>query len=199
MRKKLPKSPTEEELRLLAEESEIFFGCIGRGISIWTKMEGSLVEIASRLLGTDAFRTGLVLYSINFHTWLSVIDDLLSFVKHLTPLKADWGKIVNRLRGLNDTRVRLAHHTNLGELEYYRSEDGASILIPPGFDRRSKSRKHRPLNAHDIITFSHEVVLIEKELDAFLFKIVMTKKPKRPSRRKSPPPKTGRQTRQDSQ
>jgi hypothetical protein len=155
-------------------------------------MEGDVVDIASHLLGTDAFRTGIVLYSINFNTWLSVIDELLGFVRHLTPLKSDWGKLAKRLRGLNDTRVRLAHQTNLGQLEHFRSKDGDSILVPHGYDRRSKYRKLPPLNANDIITFSFNVVSIEKELNAFLFKMVMTKKPKRPSRRKSTPPKTVR-------
>jgi hypothetical protein len=186
MRKKSPKLPTEEERQLLREEREIFYSCVGRAISIWARMEGDVVEIAAHLLGTDAFKTGMVLYSINFNTWLTVIGDLLGFVKHLTPLKADWEKFAKRLRGLNDIRVRLAHHTNLGYLDSFRSKEGASILVPHGFDRRPKFRKHLPLNADDIITFSHNVVLIEKELNAFLFKMVMTKKPKRASRRKSP-------------
>jgi hypothetical protein len=87
------------------------YRAIGSAITIWSQMEGSLVHIASWLLDARSHKVGLVFYSINnFHTWLSIIDELFEIDPAFTPLKSDWTQIANKLRGLNDIRVRLAHH-----------------------------------------------------------------------------------------
>ena len=77
-------------------------------------MENSLIAIAALLLRTyEGKKVGTILYSIaNFHTWLSIIGDLFTQEPLYTALKPRWNKISERLRELNDTRVRLAHHTS---------------------------------------------------------------------------------------
>ena len=94
-----------------AEMAATTYEVIGRSITTWSKMEGFLVDIVSWLLDSETKKVGLVLYSINnFHTWLSLIDELFAMDPSFSPLRSDWTKIAGRLRELNDVRVRLAHH-----------------------------------------------------------------------------------------
>lgn len=97
--------------RTAAEMTAKTYETIGRSITAWSQMEGFLVDIVSWLLDSETKKVGLVLYSINnFHTWLSIIDELFAMDPHFSPLRSDWTKIAGRLRKLNDVRVRLAHH-----------------------------------------------------------------------------------------
>ncbi len=97
--------------RTAAEMTATMYQAIGRSITDWSQMEGFLVHIASWLLDSETNKVGLVLYSINnVHTWLSIIDELFAMDANFSPLRSDWIKIAERLRKLNDVRVRLAHH-----------------------------------------------------------------------------------------
>jgi hypothetical protein len=52
------------------------------------------------------------MYSIiNFNVWLSIIDELLLLDTRYSKTKSKWNGISSKLRGLKDTRDRLAHHT----------------------------------------------------------------------------------------
>jgi hypothetical protein len=146
---------------IMTEERELFYISIGQGISFWTGMESLLVQIAARLLGSTDIKAGLVLYSIaNFYSWLTIIDDLFSLDPKFVSLKTDWGPIAEKLKGLNDIRVRLAHHTSWGDVKV----DGRSALRPGMYDARSKSRKFPPLITTEIIDFSEKLRLVRVQM-----------------------------------
>src|SRR4051794_25143613 len=111
----MSEEPTEEDRaefdRLAREMMNDTDKLIGKGITAWSKGEGLLVDIAAMLLKTEREKAGLVLYSINnFHTWLSIIEELFALDLRYTPLRPDWIKISKRLKKCNDVRVSLAHH-----------------------------------------------------------------------------------------
>src|ERR1035437_1619609 len=85
----------------------------GLALSHWATMEELRVGIACLLLRThEANKVGIILYSIfNFNSWLSIIGELFSQEPRYITLKPRWNKISERLKGLKDTRDRLAHHT----------------------------------------------------------------------------------------
>src|SRR4051812_32027345 len=88
-----------------------FFGVVGHGISVWARMEVALIAIAAILLGTSQEKAGTVLYSINnFHAWAAILLDLMEDDPHWKPYRSQLTPILETLKGLNDTRVRLAHH-----------------------------------------------------------------------------------------
>src|SRR6202051_401240 len=102
--------------RTAAEMTAKTYEAIGRWITDWSRLEGALVHTASWLLASGRKKVGLILYSINnFHTWLSIIDELFAMDPCFSPLRSDWIKIAERLRKLNDVRVRLAHHAGTGK------------------------------------------------------------------------------------
>ena len=75
-------------------------------------METVLVEIFARLLGVPDEKAGLILYSIsNFYAWLTLIGDTMALDDRFKQFTSTWNKKAERLRPLNDIRVRLAHHT----------------------------------------------------------------------------------------
>ena len=89
------------------------------------------------------------MYSImNFNVWLSIIDELFSMEPRYQPHKATWTAQSGKLRGMNDTRVRLAHHT-----VWDHFEDQLVALRPGKHDSRMKSRKHKPLTKAEIFAF----------------------------------------------
>jgi hypothetical protein len=142
-----PESPLRVRRRLL------FYVTVGQGISIWAKMEEVLVGLAADLMGTTAEKAGLVFYNImNFHVWLTIIDELLISDERAQDLRSQWAPVAQRLRELNDTRVRLAHHSvqEIGE-EY------EPLLVANPLDTRSKSRKQLPLLVNDVVTFTERV------------------------------------------
>jgi hypothetical protein len=140
---------------------------VGQALSQWAKMEDSLIAIAALLLRTyEGKKVGTILYSIaNFHTWLSIIGDLFTQEPLYTALKPRWKKISERLRELNDTRVRLAHHTS------YDGDKSATTIGDAGqFDVRPKSQKHRfdPLDYDQISKFIDSVGMVVEDLTALL-------------------------------
>src|ERR1700730_18778797 len=92
---------------------QALFTNVGLALSQWAGMEDLLVGISCLLLRThEATKVGIMLYSIaNPPTWLSIIGELFSQEPRYITLKPRWNKLSERLIKLNDTRVRLAHHT----------------------------------------------------------------------------------------
>jgi hypothetical protein len=162
---------TEEEARaefetLKKQTENDFYRIIGKGISAWAKTEARLVYIAAMLLDTSLEKAGLVFYSMpNFHSWLSIIEELFAIDPKYSPLRPDWIEIANRLKKLNDTRVALAHHAlrpGEGFAHFAESDDDdfsglLPTLKPDQFDVRTKSRKHVPIGLEELQTFIHEL------------------------------------------
>jgi hypothetical protein len=132
------------------------FIAIGQGISIWALMEGNLVHVFAKLMRSSAEKSGLVLYSImNFNIWLTIITDLFASDPIFKELKDRWNQIFERLRVLNNTRIRLAHHTALL---------GPRALIPGRLDTRPKSLSYKPLTEKEIGNFTDSLVEITNEI-----------------------------------
>jgi hypothetical protein len=111
----MSEEPTEfdraEFDKIRRELTQDTFRAIGQCITGWAKTESFLVTITAMLLGSGLEKTGLILYSINnFHTWLSIIEELFALDPQFSPLRPDWIAISNRLKKHNDIRVSLAHH-----------------------------------------------------------------------------------------
>ena len=141
-------------------EKESFYISVGQAISIWASMETKLVYIFSLLLGISPQRAGLILYSIiNFMTWLTLITDMFASEPLLFgQFSSSWNKKFERLRTLNDTRVRIAHQTSL------RQDAPLVALSPSPLDTRPKSLAYVPLTERDILDFNKKVVAIHEEL-----------------------------------
>jgi hypothetical protein len=151
------KPPTEEQMK----DRILFYSTVGQGISNWARMEGQLIHFAADLLDTNVEKAGVVFYSIiNFYVWLSIIDDLLLLDKQLTNVKKLWTPISSRLKALNDTRVRLAHHTA------WHTDHSltAMALRPAKEDRRSRSKGYSNLMAPEIIKFTQVTTELVHEL-----------------------------------
>jgi hypothetical protein len=165
------REPNEENLHeqfsdFQRQVEEDLYTAIGKAISMWSRNEGALVVIATALLGIDAEKTGLIFYSIlNFHAWLSIINELFAQDSQYLPLRPKWIAIENRLKKLNDMRVQLAHHTLRGGLEVPdaatlvagKEEDLLASLRPNKFDTRTKSKKYLPLQMSQLAIFGQEI------------------------------------------
>ena len=173
--------------RTAAEMTAKTYQAIGRSITDWSQMEGFLVHIVSWLLDSETKKVGLVLYSINnFHTWLSIIDELFAMDPNFSPLRSDWTKIAGRLRKLNDVRVRLAHHAlepgsaleNLENvtleninLETFENDfDAAKVfptLKPHENDTRGKWKK-AAISLDEIVSFQEELIDVIETMTALM-------------------------------
>jgi hypothetical protein len=173
--------------RTTAKMTETTYAAIGKSITDWSRMEGFLVHIASWLLDSKTKKVGLVLYSINnFHTWLSIIDELFAMDPNFSPLRSDWTKIAGRLRKLNDVRVRLAHHAlepgsaleNLEKvtleninLETFENDfDAAKVfpsLKPDKNDTRVKWKK-AAISLDEIVSFQEELIDVIEMMTALM-------------------------------
>jgi hypothetical protein len=145
------------------KERQTFYSSVGQAISLWTSMETRLVMVASVLMGTSERKAGLVLYSImNFYTWLSIMDDLFQMDPDFQTLQSEWAAVQKKLKGMNDTRNRLAHHT-----AWEQPDDDPSPALRPGkYDARTKSQKHDPLTIRAILEFTKEVSKLKSRLFA---------------------------------
>jgi hypothetical protein len=142
------------------KQHETLYSSIGQAISMWASTEGEIVEIATILIGTTERKAGLIFYSImNFYAWLSIIDELFSLDPLYEPHKPDWGECSEVLRMLNDTRVRLAHHT-----VWDRSSEAPLGIAPGKYDVRAKSRKHKALSEAEVLLFTKGVLDISDKL-----------------------------------
>jgi hypothetical protein len=143
---------------------------VGLALSQWAGMEDLLVGISCLLLRThEATKVGIILYSIATpHTWLSIIGELFSQEPRYITLKPRWNKISDRLIKLNDTRVRLAHHTIYGDKATTLAGD--TSLRPGQFDVRPKSQKHRfePLDYDQILKFIDSLNTVMDDLKELL-------------------------------
>jgi hypothetical protein len=177
----MSEEPTEEDRaefdRLAREMMNDTYKLIGKGITAWSKGEGLLVDIAAMLLKTEREKAGLVLYSINnFHTWLSIIEELFALDPRYTPLRPDWIKISKRLKKCNDVRVSLAHHA-LGPgkgFEHFVESDDDDFsalfprLRPNQFDTRARTRKHAAVGMEELSTFIDDMgTALEKITELF--------------------------------
>jgi hypothetical protein len=144
------------------EERSEFYRSVGQAISMWASMEDLLVEIAALLLDTSEEKAGLLMYSIiNFNVWLNIIDELFSIEPRYQTHKATWTAQSEKLRGMNDTRVRLAHHTVRAQI------DNSPLALRPGrYDSRMKSRKHKPLTEAEIVAFGGQMIEVYSVLAA---------------------------------
>jgi hypothetical protein len=153
-------------------------------------MEGFLVHIASWILDSKTNKVGLVLYSINnFHTWLSIIDELFAMYPNFSPLRSDWIKIAERLRKLNDVRVRLAHHAlepgaaleilenitleNINLETFEDDFDSAKVfpsLKPHENDTRMKW-KNKAITLAEIVAFEEQLVEVIEMLTALMVRM----------------------------
>jgi hypothetical protein len=138
----------------IAKRRARMWAAVGTAISTWALMEGGLVWLLTTLLRIDAYpdKAGVILYSINnFPTWLTIIDELMVLDTKLSDHRSQWNKLDSRLRALNDTRVRLAHHTAMGV------DHSEVSLRPPIYDVRTKSNKYSPLDEDEIREFIKKV------------------------------------------
>ena len=172
--------PTEEEIKEIEElqsrVTEYQFAGIGKGITAWSNMEGSLVIIAAMLLDTKFEKAGLIFYSIpNFHTWLSIIDELFALDPQHQALRPDWREIAEKLKKLNDTRVRLAHHAvygGKGIMETAAAGEDMDLLspslMPNPLDVRMKSKRHAPLRMEQLAKFLEELHWVGERMTSLL-------------------------------
>jgi hypothetical protein len=156
--------------RTAVEITAKMYQAIGRSITDWSRMEGSLVHIASWLLDSGSKKVGLVLYSFN-----NLIDELFAIDPNFSSLRSDWIKIAERLRKLNDVRVRLAHHAlepgsafenlenvtleNINPETFENDFDAANIfpsLKPHKNDTRIKWKK-KAISLDEIATFHEQL------------------------------------------
>lgn len=177
----MSEEPTEEDraefARVAREAADDMYRAIGKSITIWSKMEGSLVGVAAMLLDCKAEKVGLVLYSINnFHSWLSIIEDLFAMDSRYTPLRPDWIKISERLKKCNDTRVALAHHAlvpGMGLDHFIENEiDDFSAafptLKPNRLDSRTRAKKRTPIGTDELSTFIDDMGLAIEKLSELI-------------------------------
>jgi len=155
------------------------YSSVGQAISMWASMESEVIEIAAILLGTTEQKTGLVFYSImNFFSWLTIIDQLFTIDFKYSGHKPGWGKCAETLKALNDTRVRLAHHTVWDK----PLDDSKPATIGPGrYDTRSKWREQGHLNEDEIIIFTAAVLDVSDKLKALLRDLHATMNSPQPS------------------
>jgi hypothetical protein len=144
------------------DNKQFLFMLVGEALSLWAQMEDSLVIIAGMLLRTKFTKVGAIFYSIiNFNTWLGLIDELFALEPSYDAVKPKWNKVAERLKKLNDTRVRLAHHT-IHAVPSSELED--TSLRPGRLDARRKSQKYQPMNADQILSFIHSVTAVLEDL-----------------------------------
>ena len=88
-------------------------------------------------------------------------------------MKPEWNEIANRLKGLNDTRVRLAHHSLEGKdiIELARNEadlyETFPILAPNKHDVRAKWKK-KSIGPAEILDFKKKLPAVIDDLIALL-------------------------------
>jgi hypothetical protein len=147
------------------ERKEFLYVALGESISIWAETEALIAVVGAMLLGTSYEKAGLVFYSIpNFYSWLTIIDELFIIDERFDKMKPAWGEIAETLKKLNDTRVRLAHHSSK------RPEGRGMVpaLRPISIDVRSKSKKHAPMEVEQIVDFIRRLSPVYEKLAALL-------------------------------
>jgi hypothetical protein len=144
------------------ELQTVFYTAVGQAISFWVDLESRIVEVAASLIGTTRDKAGVVMHANDFARWEHIIGDLFDLQPDLKKQRKKWNKLAEKLRPMNDIRVRLAHHTSAN------TNDKIPALTPSRYDKRSKSRKHAPLKAHEIAEFMHNIIDAHKKADRLL-------------------------------
>jgi hypothetical protein len=160
-----------EELRL--EQFRLFYGAVGQGISRWSSMEETLVQIAAKLVRTSEPKAGAIMYSINnFYAWLQIIDDLFVLDDTFPKSLKRWRGMIETLKKANDTRVRLAHHAVHEDLLPLLLGASAQADLRPGrLDTRSKTGTLKPLKMKEVIDFTDHVAVLHERLKELLFQM----------------------------
>ncbi|MGJ4951851.1 hypothetical protein [Bradyrhizobium sp. HKCCYLS20291] len=94
---------TEDDIRTL-------HAAIGVSITTWSSLEGFVVEIASSIIDVKSDVGGVIFYNFPFARMLDVIGEIIRVDDRFASLEQEWDKLSKLLFGLNDVRVRLAHH-----------------------------------------------------------------------------------------
>jgi hypothetical protein len=153
---------SDDLAQVRSTEAVEFFAMVGFGITSWARMESHIIRLAADLLDTNVDKAGVVFYSINnFHTWLSIIEDVFSLDRQLASTRKVWTPIAAKLRKLNDTRVRLAHNA-VTSLDH-NSPD--VCLRPVSEDYRPKSRNRANLTIEEATKFVLDTRAVAQELD----------------------------------
>jgi hypothetical protein len=155
----------------LKDQAENFYFRVGQGISHWSRMEGCLIQIASKLLRAPENKVGLVMYSIiNINIWLQIIDDMFVLDRTYPKSLRTWRRISEVIRSQNAVRVRLAHHSiSQEEINVEGELTGFQAYLRPGqFDTRVQSQKFKPLTVLEIIDFILKVNDIHDNLISLL-------------------------------
>lgn len=165
---KLEESLQETAPKLKDQHRNALYTSVGQALSHWASMEDLLVTIACLLLRTaEVKKIGIIMYSIiNFNTWLGIIGELFLQEPLYSPLTTKWNKIMDRLRGLNKTRNRLAHHTiHYGDKV---ASSGDAFLKPGQFDTRQETQQYQPLDIDQIFKFTDSVAKVRDDLSTLL-------------------------------
>jgi hypothetical protein len=124
---------------------------------------------------TTQEKAGLILYSIaNVHSWLSIIDELFAIEPRYRSLRSDWTPIAERLKKLNDTRVRLAHHALVSGkgIEALMAGEDLEVIFPSlrpnQFDTRTKTKKQTPLRFGEVVVFIQDLASVALRLGELL-------------------------------
>jgi hypothetical protein len=159
----------------LTDQAKTFYLAVGQGITHWSRMEGRLVQVVAKLLGTTEPKAGLVMYSIiNLHTWIQIIDELLELDGTYPNSFKLWRGIAKAVRKEIDNRLRLAHHALSQEEEEWETPKGtkargvAAYLRPSQLDVRTKTRNMKPLTMVEIVAFTGRVGDIHSDLISLL-------------------------------
>ena len=118
---------------------------MGQAIAKWALLEGALVLLATKLIGTSPKKAGLIMYSIiNINVWLSLINELFLDDPAYSEFTKRWNHISEEIRKLNNARVAIAH----GSLDPIEPEEGKMpVLKPFRLDKRKSSSKAKTMSA----------------------------------------------------
>jgi hypothetical protein len=151
------------------ERKELLYVALGESISNWAETEALIAVVGAMLLGTTADKAGLVFYSIpSFYSWLTIIDELFIIDTQFAKMKPAWGEIAETLKKLNDTRVRLAHHSS----KRPEGRGGVPALRPISIDARSKSKKYAPMEVDEIVNFIARLDPVYRKLSALILEMI---------------------------
>ncbi|MCV0385863.1 MAG: hypothetical protein K5821_05450 [Nitrobacter sp.] len=133
---------------------------VGHAISLWSNMETTIVSIFAILLRTEAGKAGLVMFSINnINTWLEIVTELFARDKLFSDFSKAWNKKAERLKRMNNGRVRLAHHSSLdlkGKMP--------AALRPSHLDTRSRSQAYQAMTMKEIDQLADDIAAMQSDL-----------------------------------
>jgi hypothetical protein len=164
----------DEEIKplfdLWAEQRIQFFAAVGQAITFWAATEERLVQIAATLIPTTEDKAGAIFYSINsIHAWMEIIDNLFQIAKPNDKASEKWNDVRKKIKGMNDTRIRLAHQF----IHETRTKNDTKLIHVQAslrtnrLDIRTKwttGKRANPLTKDEIHQFTLEVCNINDDL-----------------------------------